>query len=71
MPGGDFMFPFQWGVAPMGDPAAMVAGIPPLLSFPGFRDLPEDIKAGLEEHKGELRSEDDYRRLVNELMLRR
>lgn len=71
MPGGDLMFPYQWGTAPMGDPAAMTAGIPPLVSFAGFQDLPEDIRAGLEEHKNELRSEDDYRRLVNELMLRR
>lgn len=66
-----FMFPYQWGTAPMGDPAGMTAGIPPLVSLPGFRDLPEDIRAGLEEHQNELRSEDDYWRLVNQLMLRR
>ncbi len=49
----------------------MTAGVPPLAGFPGLRDLPEDVRAGLEEHQDELRNEEDYRRLVNELMLRR
>lgn len=65
------MFPYQWGTAPMGNPAGMTAGVPPLAGFPGFQDLPEDIRAGLEEHQNELRNEDDYRHLVNQLMLRR
>lgn len=65
------MFPYQWGTAPIGDPAGMTTGVPPLAGFPGLRDLPEDVRAGLDEHQDEIRNEDDYRRLVNELMLRR
>ena len=37
----------------------------------GGRDLPEEVRAALEEHRNEIHSEADMRRLVDELMLRR
>ncbi len=65
------MYPYQWGTAPMGNPAGMTGAVPPLVGFPGLEDLPEDIRAGLDERQAELRTDDDYRRLINELLLRR
>ena len=41
------------------------------MDLPGFHDLPEEVRAALEERQSEIHSEADMRRLVNELMLRR
>ncbi len=35
------------------------------------RELPEEVRAALEERQNEIHSEGDLQRLVNELMLRR
>ena len=48
----------------------MSAGILPVF-LNGRRDLPEEIRAALEEHQDEIHSEADLERLVNDLMLRR
>ena len=66
------MFPYQWGsVSPMGYfGSGMVTGMLPV-DYPGYRDLPEEVRAALEERQSEIRDERDLRRLVDELMLRR
>lgn len=65
------MFPYEfgYGYGPMGAPAGMGMGLLPL-TF-GGRDLPEEVRAALEERWDEIHSEADMRRLVDELMLRR
>lgn len=66
------MFPYFWGgVSPIGYPGSgMMAGMLPL-DYPGFRDLPEEVRSALEERQREIHSEGDMRRLIDELMLRR
>ncbi|ANU53003.1 hypothetical protein I5Q82_16485 [Acutalibacter muris] len=66
------MFPYQWGsVSAMGYPGSgMMAGLLPV-DYPGYRDLPEEIRSALEERQKEIHSEADMRRLIDELMLRR
>lgn len=55
----------------MGYPGSgMMAGMLPV-DYPGFRDLPEEIRSALEERQREIHSEGDMRRLIDELMLRR
>jgi hypothetical protein len=67
--GGDFcMFPYFWG----GTPYSGASG----LNFVLFaRDiepgLPEEVRAAIEEHREEIHSEEDLRRMAEELMLRR
>ena len=65
------MFPYQngYGYGPIGTSAGMGMGLLPF-AF-GGRDLPEEVRAALEEHRNEIHSEADMRRLVDELMLRR
>lgn len=65
-----FMFPYAWGAWSTGTPAGMSAGILPVF-LNGHRDLPEEVRAALEEHREEIHSEADLERLVNDLMLRR
>lgn len=48
----------------------MVAGMLPI-NYPGFRDLPEEIREALDERQREIHDENDLRRLIDELMLRR
>ena len=64
------MFPYQYGNEPMGTPGGIGMGVVPM-TFGGLRDLPEEVRAALEEHQREIHSEDDMRRLIDELMLRR
>jgi hypothetical protein len=66
------MFPYQWGnVSAMGYPGSgMMAGLLPV-DYPGYHDLPEEIRSALEERQKEIHSEADMRRLIDELMLRR
>lgn len=66
------MFPYQWGsVSAMGYPGSgVMAGLLPV-DYPGYRDLPEEIRSALEERQKEIHSEADMRRLIDELMLRR
>ena len=66
------MFPYQGGsVSAMGYPGSgMMAGLLPV-DYPGYRDLPEEIRSALEERQKEIHSEADMRRLIDELMLRR
>lgn len=66
------MFPYQWGsVSAMGYPGSgMMAGLLPV-DYPGYRDLPEEIRSALEERQKEIHSEADMRRLIDEHMLRR
>lgn len=55
----------------MGYPGTgMMAGMLPV-NYPGLRDLPEEVRAALEERQREIHSEDDMQRLIDELMLRR
>lgn len=63
------MFPYMWGSMPVGS-MGVTAGILPI-DLPGFHDLPEEVRAALEERQNEIHSEADMRRLVDELMLRR
>ena len=63
------MFPYQYGDEPMGTPGGLGMGIVPL-TF-NRRELPEEVRAALEERQNEIHSEGDLQRLVNELMLRR
>jgi len=66
------MFPYQWGsVSTMGYPSSgIMAGMLPI-DYPGFRELPEEIRSALEERQREIHNESDLRRLIDELMLRR
>lgn len=62
------MFPYFWG----GTPYSGASG----LNFVLFaRDiepgLPEEVRAANEEHREEIHSEEDLRRMAEELMLRR
>lgn len=63
------MFPYYWG----GSPA--IGGIGNTLGFFAGRDLeqdlPEEVRAAIEEHREEIHSEADLRRMAEELMLRR
>ena len=63
------MFPYQYGNEPMGTPGGLGMGIVPLV-FGGRHDLPEEVRAALEERQNEIHSEEDMRRIVNELMMR-
>ena len=55
----------------MGYPGSgMMAGLLPG-DYPGYPDLPEEIRSALEERQKEIHSEADMRRLIDELMLRR
>ena len=51
----------------MGNPAGYAPGILGL-DYPGMR---EEIRAALDERRGEYHNEEEMRRLVHELMLRR
>lgn len=66
------MFPYQYGNEPFGTPGGIGLGVVPItFGSGGLRDLPEEIREALEDRQGEIHSEEDMRRLVNELMLRR
>lgn len=62
------MFPYFWGDTPYNGGSG--------LSF-GFFDrdlepnLPEEVRAAIEEHKDEIYNEKDLRRMAENLMLRR
>lgn len=64
------MYPFGWGAWTGGTPSDISSGVLPVV-FTAQRDLPEEVRAALEERKDEIHSEADMNRLVNELMLRR
>ena len=67
--GGDFcMFPYFWGGTPYGGVAVLNYALFARDIEPG---LPEEVRAAIEEHKEEIHSEEDLRRLADELMLRR
>ncbi len=53
-------------MSPMNSPA----GIVPLLDA-DLRDLPEDVRAALEERREEIHSAEELRGMAEELMLRR
>ena len=66
------MFPYQLGNSSfVGYPGSgMMAGLLPV-DYPGYHDLPEEIRSALEERQKEIHSEAAMRRLIDELMLRR
>ncbi len=66
------MFPYQLGNSSfIGYPGSgMMAGLLPV-EYPGYHDLPEEVRSALEERQKEIHSEADMRRLIDELMLRR
>ena len=66
------MFPYQLGNSScIGYPGSgMMAGLLPV-DYPGYHDLPEEVRSALEERQKEIHSEADMRRLIDELMLRR
>ncbi len=66
------MFPYQLGNSSfIGYPeSGMMAGLLPV-DYPGYHDLPEEVRSALEERQKEIHSEADMRRLIDELMLRR
>ena len=51
-------------------PNATAYGMLPLMQET-LRDLPEEVRQGLEEHKNEIHSAADVKNLVDELELRR
>lgn len=64
------MFPYQWGGEPFTNPMGAAMGAP-FLGLGGSQWLPEEIREAIEEHQGEIRSESDMQRFVDEMMLRR
>ena len=66
------MFPYQLGNSSfIGYPGSgMMAGLLPV-DYPGYHDLPEEVRSALEERQKDIHSEADMRRLIDELMLRR
>ena len=66
------MFPYQLGNSSfIGYPGSgMMEGLLPV-DYPGYHDLPEEVRSALEERQKEIHSEADMRRLIDELMLRR
>ncbi len=66
------MFPYQLGNSSfIGYPGSgMMAGLLPV-DYPGYHDLPEEVRSALEERQKEIHSEADMRRLIDVLMLRR
>lgn len=68
-PGVICMFPYFWG----GTPFSGVSGVTydMLAARIGNLDLPEEVRAAIEERKDEIHNEEDLRRMAEELMLRR
>ena len=66
------MFPYQLGNSSFigYHGSGMMAGLLPV-DYPGYHDLPEEVRSALEERQKEIHSEADMRRLIDELMLRR
>ena len=64
------MFPYFWGGLPVNLPNNTSYGLLPLMKD-AFRDLPEEVRQGLEERQNEIHSAADVKNLVDELELRR
>lgn len=63
------MYPYFWGGTPS---SGLSGGAYELLAVrPESLDLPEEVRAAIEERKDEIHSEEDLRRMAHELMLRR
>lgn len=63
------MFPYFWGGSPISGPSAGAFGLFPARA--DDLDLPEEVRAAIEEHRDEIHSEEDLRHMAEELMLRR
>lgn len=64
------MYPYYWGGNPSG--GAMAFPFATLLDNDlGLQDLPEEVREAIEIHKDEIHSEEDFREMAKELMLRR
>ncbi len=64
------MFPYFWdGTAISGAMGATYATL--MRDDKGFQDLPEEVREAIEARKGEIRTEEDLRRMANDLMLRK
>lgn len=64
------LFPYFWGGAPMNG----VGGATFATLFDrdlGLRDLPEEVRAAIEDRKEEIHSEEDLRHIANELMMKK
>lgn len=64
------MFPYEWGAVPMGYPAGLTPDFYAMNRL-ALQDLPEEVRAALEDRQEEIHNESDLHRLVNEMMLRR
>ena len=64
------MFPYFWGGLPVNLPNNTAYGLLPLMQDT-LRDLPEEVRQGLEDRQNEIHSAADVKDLVNELELRR
>lgn len=63
------MYPYFWGGTPS---PGLSGGTYELLAVRAESlDLPEEVRAAIEERKDEIHSEEDLRRMAYELMLRR
>lgn len=66
------MIPYFWGDAPIaavrGTSGVTFSSL--LRNDLGLQDLPEDVRAAIEEHTGQIRTADDLEALVNELMIK-
>lgn len=62
------MYPYVWGDGMLGG----VAGLTYSLLARGAHEveLPEEVRAAIEEHRDEFSSEEDLRRFARELLLR-
>ena len=67
-PGVICMFPYFWGGSPVNGASGLNYALP--IADPEW-DLPEEVRAAIEEHQDEIHSEGDLRRMARELMLRR
>ncbi len=62
------MFPYFWGGTPYSGASGFTFA---LLARDPEPDLPEEVRAAIEEHKDEIHNEEDLRRMAENLMLRR
>ena len=62
------MFPYFWGGSPVNGTSGLNYALP--IADPEW-DLPEEVRAAIEERQDEIHSEEDLRRMARELMLRR
>ena len=64
-----FLFPCFWGDGQANGISGLTYSL--LAHRDREQELPEEVRAAIEEHKDEIHSEEDVRRMAENLMLRR